>query len=419
MNALLTIISLLLSTALLLVGQGMQLTLVPLRGADNGLSEAVIGISASCYYLGFIVGCLIVPKVIARVGHIRGFAVLTALMACAVLGLDMLDHWGALLVLRFLTGVTMSGLYAVIESWLNSRTTRQNRGQILAIYTVIVLSAMAAGQMFVNVGPIESATPFSLAAMFLALAIVPIGLTRKIAPTPIESTLPNFRLLYDRSKSAFAGGLLSGLVTGSFWSLGAVFSSHYSATLSDVTWFMTMAIAGGAILQYPIGWLSDRIDRRWVLIVLCIGGTVSAGSVALSTGESWHLLTVFLFGACVMPIYAISLATAADVVSGEDFIAMGTSILLLNAVGAVFAPLLFGQLMASFGPTALFITIALICALFCVLFLLLSRTPRSVSVDEQKPFHAAATEVAPSSFELDSRAQEDDKPVSSQNGDGD
>lgn len=384
----------------------MQLTLLPLRAEGNGMPENLIAISASSYFLGFVLGCLFISRMIARVGHIRGFAVLTALSASVVLSLDMLDHWAPWLVLRFITGFAMSGLYTVIESWLNSRTTSANRGRILSIYTFITLSAMAAGQMLINVGAVDTSTPFTLAALFLTLAIVPIGLTKKIAPTPIESTSVSFRLLYQRSHSAFAGAILSGLVTGSFWSMGAIFSRHYSESLVGVTSFMSVAIIGGALLQYPIGWLSDRIDRRHVLILLCIGGALSAVVVSISAGETWHLATVFLFGAMVMPIYAISLATAADVAVGDEFVVIGTSVLMLNAIGAAVAPLPLGHLMAIFGPPALFTSFAVMCGLFAILFIALSQTPRAISVEEQTPFNAAASDVAPVSFEFDPRSPE-------------
>ena len=169
-------------------------------------------------------------------------------------------------------------------------------------------------------------------------------------------------------------------------------------------------IGGGALFQYPIGWLSDRIDRRWILILLSLGGALTAVAVGLSVQSSWHLVMVFLFGAMVMPIYAISLATAADIAGDDEFVAIGTSILLLNALGAAVAPLYLGQLMVLFGPTALFNAFALTCLLFSLLLLGLSRTPRLVSVEEQTPFSAAAPEVAPASFELDPRGAEDGEP---------
>jgi MFS family permease len=408
LNTLATVTSLLLSTALLLVGHGMQLTLLPLRAVDNGMSETLIGVTASSYFIGFVVGCLFISKMIAKVGHIRCFTVLAASAASVVLCLEMVDHWIPWLVLRFITGFAMSGLYASIESWLNSHTTSGDRGRVLSVYTFITLSAMAAGQVLINVGTVESSTPFSLAAMFLILAIVPIGLTSKTAPVQVGSTSVAFRLLYQRSHSAFAGALLSGLVTGSFWSMGAVFFSHYSESQVDITWYMSAALLGGALLQYPIGWLSDYFDRRRVLILLCVGGTLSSVAVSSSTEETWHLAMIFWFGAMVMPIYAISLATAADVSRDGEFVVIGTTVLILNAIGAAAAPMPLGQLMAMFGPPALFLAFAAMCALFAVLFFALSQTPRDVTVEEQIPFTVAASAVAPASFELDDRISETD-----------
>tara|TARA_R110002110_G_scaffold205066_7_gene417272 strand:- start:428432 stop:429718 length:1287 start_codon:yes stop_codon:yes gene_type:complete len=406
MKIMMTVTSLLLSTALLLIGHGMQLTLLPLRAASNGLSDFIIGISASCYFLGFVAGCLFIPAIIARAGHIRTFAALSAAMVSVVLCLDMLDNWIPWLVLRFLTGMAICGLYTVIESWLNSQATAQTRGQILSIYTFIVLTAMAGGQFLINVGPVETATPFSLAALFLALAIIPVGLTRRLAPTPLESTRIRFGLLYQRSHSAFAGALLAGLVAGSFWALGAVFAQRYSDSQLDITYFMTAAIAGGALMQYPIGWISDRVDRRYVMAALCVGGMLSSVAVATSTQQSWHLYTLFLFGGMVMPIYAIALATAADVSTPDEFVEIGTTVLMLNALGAATAPLLLGQLMTLLDATALFWSFSLLCGFFALYVTIQTRDTRAVTVEEQVPFSAAAAEMAPASFDLDPRGTE-------------
>lgn len=407
MRALLAVTSLLLSTSLLLIGHGMQLTLLPLRGAHNGLSEFTIGMSASCYFLGFVAGALVIPRIIAKVGHIRSFAVLTALLLCALLGLEMLGSWVAWLLLRFVTGAMICGLYTVIESWLNDQTTPESRGQVLAIYTFIILVSMAAGQALITVGPTSSSTPFTLAAVFLALAIVPVGLTSRLAPAPLESTRTRFSLLYRRSPPAFAGALVSGLVVGGFWSLGAIFAQRYSQSLADVTLFITAAIAGGALFQYPIGWLSDRMDRRLVMLALCVLGAATAAGVAHSVGQPWHLGAVFLFGACTMPMYAISLAMAADNSDSSEFVEIGTSVLMLNAMAASVAPLLLGQAMTAFDPAALFWVSAAICGLFAVYVgIQCIRTDR-LAVADQTPFSAAGMEAAPTAFDLDPRGPDD------------
>jgi MFS family permease len=258
----------------------------------------------------------------------------------------------------------------------------------------------------INVGPVETSTPFTLAAVFLALAIVPVGLTSRLAPAPVEATRVGFSLLYRRSRSAFAGALLSGLVVGSFWSLGAVFARGNGESQSDISWFISAAIIGGALLQYPIGLLSDRIDRRKVMAFLGLGGALASAAVAGSAGQAWHLPAVFLFGAMVMPIYAMALATAADVSKGSEFVEIGTSVLLLNALGAVSAPLALGKLMSVLGPPALFWSFTVLCLAFMAYIVLQLRVVRAVSIADQVPFSAAASEVAPASFDLDPRGPE-------------
>ncbi len=407
MKVLLSVASLLLSTALLITGHGMQLTLLPLRGAGIGFSELIVGISASSYFLGFVVGCLTIPRIIARIGHIRGFAVLTAVMISVILCLELARYWPLWLALRFLTGLAVCGLYTVIESWLNSQATPGSRGRILAVYTFITLSSMAGGQFLINVGPVDTSIPFTVAALCMALAIIPIGLTRRMAPVPVAPTHTGFLLLFRRSRSAFAGTLLSGLVVGSFWSLGAVFAQRYTDTQLGVTLFMSAAIAGGAVMQYPIGWLSDRIDRRRVLCLLALGGLLMSAAVASSVGQSWFLVPVALFGACVMPLYAISLATAADVSDPGEFVAIGTTALLINALGAVVAPFLLGPLMSYFAASALFWAFGLVCGFFALYLARQLRSPRDVSVQQQVPFEAAGTDAAPVVFELDPRASDE------------
>lgn len=411
MSALRAVVSLLLSTALLLLGHGMQLTLLPLRAHANGVPELLIGLSASCYFAGFVVGCMTIPRIITRAGHIRCFAVLAATMIVAVLALELLDHWSSWLLLRLATGVAISGLYSVIESWLNTHATVRNRGQILAVYTFITLSAMAAGQLLINVGPVVSPEPFILAAIFMGLAIVPIGLTRQVAPTPVSTTRASFSKLYRRSHAAFAGALLSGAVTGCFWSLGAVFARQTDTSQLAVTAFMTSAIIGGALFQYPIGLLSDRRDRRQVLLLLALGSGLAAVAVALSVGQAAFLFMVLLFGATIMPMYAVSLATAADVSDSEEFVEIGTSVLLLNGFGAILAPVIFGQFMQVWGPTSLFWSFAVVCLVFSGLFLAILREPGAVSAEEQTHFAAAASESAPVSFELDPRGEDQDLAV--------
>lgn len=406
MRALATVTSLLLSTALLLVGHGMQLTLLPLRATGLGFSDFLVGLSASAYFAGFVLGCFANPYVIARVGHIRSFAVLAALLLCALLLISISTHWLLWILARFVIGLMICGLYTVIESWLNDQSTSENRGRLLSVYTFLVLVSMAAGQMLLNAAPIEAAVPFVLAAVFISLSIVPVGLTRSLAPAPIVATRARFTLLYRRSRVAFAGAVLSGLVVGSFWSLGAVFATRTGGSLSQVTVFITTAIVGGALLQYPIGWASDRLDRGYVMAGLCVLGAAVSAGVAMSSGESWHLAAVFGFGAMTMPLYALALAVAADYSSSDEFVMIGTSVLLLNALAAAAAPLGLGQLMDHFGAPALFWAFTAMLGLGGIYLALQSGRAAVLGVDQLVPFAAAGPEVAPTSFDLDPRGPE-------------
>ncbi len=377
-----------------------------LRATGLGFSDFLVGVSASAYFGGFVVGCYVNPHIIARVGHIRSFAVLAALLLCAILIVSITGHWAVWLLARFIIGLMICGLYTVIESWLNDQSSTENRGQVLSVYTFLVLVSMAAGQMLINLAPIEAAVPFVLAAMFVSLAIVPVGLTRSLAPAPIQATRPRFSLLYRRSKVAFAGAVLSGLVVGSFWSLGAVFAARTGNTLGEVTLFITTAIIGGALLQYPIGWVSDRVDRKSVMAGLCVLGAVASVAVAYSTGQSWHLAAVFSFGAMSMPLYAIALAVAADHSSSDEFVTVGTSVLLLNALAAALAPLGLGQLMDRYGASALFSAFAVMLLLGAVYIAVQRRSAPSLAVEAQVPFSAAGPDVAPAAFDLDPRGPE-------------
>lgn len=406
MRSLRPLASLLTATALLLAGHGLHMTLLPLRAGALGFNDTQVGLSASAYYAGFVTGCFIIPRLIAQAGHIRMFSALLAVFASSLLLVDMNSTLPAWILLRFLLGAMMCGAYTVIESWLTDQTPADGRGKVLAAYTFLVLAAMTLGQFLTNIAPITSSHPFMLAAILAALAIVPVSLTKSLAPAPVPSTKLSFSLLYRRSHTAFAGGITSGVVMGTFWSLGALYAVRSSGDASFAPLFISAVIVGGALAQYPIGLASDRIDRRYVLSLLC---AATAGASVLMTlfGERYWLLTMgFLFGASANAIYAVSLAKAADNSKQSEFVTIASSVLLLNSLGAAIAPLLIGQLMGLFGDRALFLGIAVASGLASAYMLLEARSGRQVDVDEQLPFVAAGSETVPASFDSDPRSPE-------------
>ncbi len=406
MKTVVTLSSLLLATALLLTGHGVQITLLPLKGAGIGLSDTIIGLTGSAYFAGFMLGCFIVPQMIGRVGHIRGFAVLTAVIVTALLSMELSGWWPLWALARGAIGFMMCGLYTVIESWLNDQATESTRGRVLAAYTFVVLVAMAFGQFLLSLMPISTATPIIAAAMLIAMAIVPVGLTRQLAPAPMASTRVSFGLLYRRSKVAFAGALMSGLVTGSFWTLGAVFAKRSMPEISDVSLFVAAAIIGGAVAQYPVGLLSDRFGRPRILVALSVLSVAVCALLALATGRVVLLSLVTAFGAVAMPMYALALATVIDKAKSGEFVLVGTSVLLLNATGAALAPLCIGPLMDAASVSMLWWSLAVTSGLIGF-YIFLHRSDReNVAPEEQTPFNVAAPEIAPTAFELDPRGPE-------------
>ncbi len=403
MTSLRPLAALLFSTALLLTGHGLHLTLLPLRAASLGFSETAIGLTASAYYVGFILGCFINPTIIARVGHIRSFSALLAIFLSCLLMLDSSDGLWLWFALRFALGIMMCGAYTVIESWLTDQTPPRARGQVLAIYTFLVLAAMSAGQFLINLAPLSSSKPFIIAAILVALAIVPVSMTRSLAPAPVRSTRSSFRLLYKRSHTAFAGGLISGVVMGSFWSLGALFALRATGERDFVPLFITASILGGAIAQYPVGLLSDRIDRRYILATLCAATALSGTVLAIVQGKVWLLSAGFVFGASANAIYAVSLAKAADNSKSNEFVTIASSLLLLNSFGAAIGPVIFGQLMLLMGDWALFIGASAASALAAVYIALQPKSITGVSVEDQSPFVPAGSETVPGSFDSDPR----------------
>lgn len=407
MSSLKSLVSLLLATIILLTGHGLQLTLLPLRAGSLGFTETMVGLTATAYYVGFVAGCFIIPKIIATVGHIRMFAALLAIFSTALLALDLTESLFAWILLRFITGAAMCGAYTVIESWLTDATPATARGKVLAIYTFLVLGAMTVGQFLINLEPFETSKPFIFAGMLIAMAIVPVSLTRSLAPAPIPSTQLSFTLLYKRSHTAFAGGLISGIVMGTFWSLGALYALRSGHGTDFVPKFISAVILGGALAQYPIGFLSDRVDRRFVLAGLCLATAISSSLIPLYSSEAWLLAVGLIFGASANAIYAVALARAADSSDPSEFVTMGSSVLLLNAVGAAIAPLLIGQLMVQVGSEALFWGLATLSVVAGGYIMLQPKGSSGVTVEEQAPFVAAGYETVPASFDNDPRSPEE------------
>jgi MFS family permease len=351
---------LLLSVAILVTGNGLQWTLIPVRASILAFGSIEIGLLGSSYYLGFALGCVLGGHVIQRVGHIRAFTALTAIASTVVmihtLTSSPLAWWG----LRSVTGFCFAGLFLVIESWLNERASNENRGLVMGIYTMINLLVTIVGQMMLTLGDPADFPLFALASILISLAAVPVALTAARPPARLVQSRLRPLKLYSRSPVGVIGVLLAGAATGAFWSLGPSYAIAYGADTSEVAIFMSITVLGGALVQWPIGRLSDSFDRRIVIVGLCAVGVLAALALALVHVEE-RLVTAILvaaFGASAMPLYAICAAHAFDHIEAQDTVETSSGLLLANGLGAIVGPIAAAWLMRPVGPGGLFLATA-------------------------------------------------------------
>jgi MFS family permease len=357
--------TLLLAVAILLVGHGLQLTLLPMRAEALGWGTSAIGVTGSAYFLGFVAGCLVIPSIVAQVAHIRTFMVMAAIATVALLGLGLFDVLAAWLVLRFATGFAFAGLYMVIESWLSEAAPADGRGSVLAIYSMISLLAMVAGQSFLGLAEADNLKLLMGSAFIMCIAIIPIGLTRMAAPQPIPRVRFSPRVLAKASRVAVVCAFFGGLVTGSFWSVGPLVGRAFGLDSAGIGAMMAAAIVGGALAQFPVGRLSDRTDRRFV-----IAGMFTLGMLLCAVGW-WYsassagtlYVAMFFVGATTMPIYALCIVTAADNAADVPLIQIASGILIFNSLGSIAGPLLVSPLVARMGGEGFFLFAAVSMAL--------------------------------------------------------
>lgn len=353
------VLSLLAGTALLLVGVGLLNTLIPLRGIAAGFSATLLGGLTSAYYAGYFIGTFTMPPLVRRIGHIRAFAFCTACAACIVLlhafGTNPLG-W---LVLRLLTGTVLVGLYAVIESWLNAQAPNGKRGAVFAAYMVVNLGALALGQQLLRFQG-QAFVLFTVVALLVCAATLPVLVTRQAQPPQQATPRLQLRLLFDVAPTAGLGALLSGLAMGAFWGLLPVYARRSGFDTATISTYMSVAIVGGAALQWPLGRLSDRHDRRIALALVAAAAAILALSgIAFGGRIMPQMVTIFLFGGMSFAVYPILVAHLVDHAPPEDLLAASSSVLLVYGVGSALGPLVAGGMMSGFGAWSLFAWFAL------------------------------------------------------------
>lgn len=348
--------SLLLGMALLAMGNGLQGPLLGLRAVLEGFPTPVTGVVMSCYFVGLVAGSVVAPPLLARVGHVRVFAALAALASAAALWAAVLVdpiNWAAV---RFIIGFCYAGIYVVAESWLNDRSTNAVRGQLLAVYVVIVLIGMGLGPLFLNAADPAGFILFMLVSVLISVAVLPMLLTAGPAPRFDAAEKMGLARLNRDAPLGVAGCAVTGLSNGAFIGMGVVYAQLEGFSVAQSSLFITAAIWGGVCLQWPIGYLSDRFERRWILaIVTFTAGVCAAAVVPVANVSVWGVIALAaLFGGLSFPLYSLSLAHANDRLAPSQMVAASSALVLVTALGAVLGPFMVGVLISSVSPATFF-----------------------------------------------------------------
>ncbi len=344
---------------LLMLGNGLQGTLLGVRASLSGFGTGTTGAVMACYYVGYMLGSVITPALIRRVGGIRVFAALASLVSFAPLAHALFVNPIAWALLRLLAGACMVGVFIVAESWLNSAATNATRGRLLAIYLLVCQIAMAGGQYLLGFADPLGFELFVMVSALFSLAVVPIALTRRAVMQQGPTARIALPVLVRRIPLCLTGLLLISLAYGSFYGMGAVYALEIGLERSQIASFMAAAIIGAVILQWPIGMISDRMDRRRLIALLCVAVTVVALMLAAVPASQTGLLytLMFLFGGMSLPLYGVFVALAGDMLASEELVAASSKILLVNGLGSAIGPVFVAWLMHGVGTAgyALFI----------------------------------------------------------------
>jgi MFS family permease len=375
----------------LMLGAGLQSTLLGVRATLEGFPTLVTGIVMSCYYVGYVLGTVIAPPMLRQIGHIRVFAALAAFASVAILVQGCFVNpfaWGAM---RLLSGVCFAGIYVVAESWINDRASRDNRGRLLAVYMLVLYVGLGAAQFLLIVSNPHTTTPFMLVAVLISLAMVPIVVSAQQMPARATPDKLRLRDLYGNSPLGIVAITVSGLISSIIFSMGPVYARLSGLETKSIATFMAGSILAAVATQYPVGRLSDRVDRRTVIAGICTFAMLAAGGIVAFPAMPRALFLVLSasFSGFVLTLYSLSVSHVNDKLEPGQMVAASSALLLLNGTAAAIGPVLAGSLMSAFGPQAYFATLAALCGTLAIFDLWRKARRRPVPPSQKEPFIGA------------------------------
>ena len=360
MRLLISFAALFLSVILLQLSTGGVGPLDAISGLTLGFDKEQIGFLGSAHFVGFFIGCWWVPRLMGNVGHSRAFAVCTALGAMGLIGHTLTEDPLAWAAMRIASGLCMAGCYTVIEAWLNAKVTNENRGRAMGTYRIADLSASLAAQLLIAVLPPAAYVSYNLLAILCCAALLPLTMTKASQPEIPDAPRLRPGLAWNCSPLAVAGVIVAALSSASFRMVGPIYGQEVGLQVGQIAFFLASFVLGGALAQYPLGWLADKYDRRWVLIWLSAIAIVSCAitMAASGTGTIGVMLAAAGFGFTTFPIFSVSAAHANDFATSEQRVELSAALMFWYALGAIASPYISSALIDSFGPPALFAYVA-------------------------------------------------------------
>ncbi len=411
---LVAVASLLLGSAFLLIAGALHGLLLAIHGTVAGFTTTQLGLLGTGWATGFVTGCVLIPHIVRRVGHIRTYGALASVSAISILLNLLIVSPGAWIALRALSGFCFAGAAMIVESWLNERTSRESRGTVFSVYQMVNFAASTAGQLLLAINPPSDYFYFVLGAIFYCLAILPTALSTAATPQPLKTTRFDIARLFALSPVSAVACFLVGMVNGAFGTLGPVYAQRIGLPIREVATLTAGALLGGSLIQFPLGWLSDRMDRRRVLVAVGIGAVAIGVAIVSLRPRDAVVITglIVLYGAMIYPMYALAVAHANDFAGPDEFVKVASSLLLLYGFGTMLGPIAAAYSMQHWMPEGLFAFTATVHALVVgyTLFRMTRRAPPDRAGRETFQGLPLPKTVTPESAVLDPRAASDEPP---------
>lgn len=385
MRLLISFAALFLSVVFLQLSSGAVGPLDALSGLQDGFSKTQIGFLGSAHFVGFFIGCWWAPRLMGVVGHSRAFAVFTAMGAIGLLGHTLITDPTAWAVLRVGSGLCIAGCYTVIEAWLNAKITNETRGRTMGVYRFVDISASLVSQMLIGaLASVEMYIAYNLLTLMCFASLLPLALTTSVPPKTGHAPRLRPVLAFQRSPLAVAGVIVAGLATASYRMVGPLYGAEVGLSPSQIGLFLACFVAGGAIAQYPAGWLADRYDRRYVLIALSVVSLFACAFSATASGTQMVMFASACFGFVTFPIFSVASAHAHDFANDDERVELSAALIFFYAVGAIAAPVVASKVIEVFGPPGFFVFIAVGHAALALYGLW--RMTRRATVEDKTPY---------------------------------